>query len=299
MAWNPISGTFIQYGEDDVDASGFYLKFYASGTTAPISMADDSGGGTLLAKCALDSDGMPVNGSSAPFIPHVDQQYKIVIYRNSTDADADTIANAYKVIDELYPSLSSVTEATSNVVYGTVALAKAATFTSGKLANTKGYTTSGDGGGATYLVKTTAAYSGTPDGYGDHATDDGDFVLVLQIAGVANIRTFGAIADFTTVKTDNYGAMQAALDAARAVYVPTGDYGYDGELVVGTGKFYGDGQQNTKLHAVDATDGVKLRVGSGAVLEGIKLFGPWSASVDVGTLNIGVSDLTGIGPLAG
>ena len=225
MAWDPISGTFIQYSEDDVDASGFYLKFYASGTVTPISMADDSTGGTLLAKCVLDSDGFVQNGSGAPFIPHIDQQYKIVIYRNATDADADTIANAYKEIDELYP-LSTSGQTTT--VYGTLSAAKSGSRANGETAITSGYFSAGDGGGAEYLVKTVAAYGGTPDGYGDHATDDGNFVLVLQETK-PNFRQFGAVGDGTT---DDALPLQAAFVYGVSLYPTKGEFITHSELSI-------------------------------------------------------------------
>ena len=109
MAWTPITGTFIQYSEDNIDANGFYLKFYASGTTTPISMATDSTGTTILDKCQLDPDGMPINGSGGALIPHIEEKYKLLIYRNAADADANTFANAYKEIDGVNQFVTSDT----------------------------------------------------------------------------------------------------------------------------------------------------------------------------------------------
>ena len=102
MTWTPISGTLPQYQKSDGTlASGYYLKFYQAGTTTAFSMATDSTGGTTLAKCQINASGYPINGSSDPFIPHVNQDYKIVLYKNSTDADADTTGNADWVIDNI------------------------------------------------------------------------------------------------------------------------------------------------------------------------------------------------------
>ena len=111
MSWTPISNTEPQYEENNVAASGFYIKFYASGTTTPISMATDSTGGTLIAKAQLDTQGYPINGSSAIFIPHIDQKYKIALFRNATDADNNTLANAAWVVDALFP-VGDVTQST-------------------------------------------------------------------------------------------------------------------------------------------------------------------------------------------
>ena len=99
MSYTPITGSALQYMADSVSANNHYVKFYASGTTTPISMATDSTGGTLLSKAQFDAQGYAINGSSAPFIPHIDQKYKIVFYPNATDADANTFANAVFEID--------------------------------------------------------------------------------------------------------------------------------------------------------------------------------------------------------
>ena len=74
MAWLPISGTVPQYEVSGVAAVDHYLKFYKTGTTTPINMAIDSAGSVELAKCILDANGFPLNGSSAVFIPHITRQ---------------------------------------------------------------------------------------------------------------------------------------------------------------------------------------------------------------------------------
>ena len=109
MAWSPISGTLPQYQRSDGElASGYFIKFYATGTTTPIAMATDTSGGTTLAKCQLNSSAYPINGSSDPFIPHIDQTYKIAIYTNATDADNNTTANAEWIIDAIPVSISQI-----------------------------------------------------------------------------------------------------------------------------------------------------------------------------------------------
>lgn len=102
MAWTPISGALPQYQKSDGTlASDYYLKFYKSGTSTPFSMATDDTGGTTLAKCQLNSSGYPTTDGSAEFIPYVDQKYKMALYQNSTDADADTLGSAEWVVDTL------------------------------------------------------------------------------------------------------------------------------------------------------------------------------------------------------
>ena len=94
--------------------------------------------------------------------------------------------------------------------------------TVGQVTSTKGYTTAGDGGGATYLIKTAVDYAGTPDGYGDHSLANGN-VAVLQTEGSVNARQFGATGDGST---DDTAALQAAVIAAKngSLFIPAGAY---------------------------------------------------------------------------
>lgn len=110
MTWVPISGTLPQYSTAGNElANDYYLKFYQSGTTTPINMATDSTGGTQLAKCALSAEGYPITNpldDSSRFIPHIDQNYRIVLYTNETDADNNTTANAAFNIDGMVPQIA-------------------------------------------------------------------------------------------------------------------------------------------------------------------------------------------------
>ena len=116
MTWTPISGSVPQYqAADGTLASGYYLKFYSAGTTSPFSMATDSTGVTTLAKAQINTAGYPVNGSSDVFIPHVSQSYKIVLYKNATDADNDTTANADWVIDNISQSAAATPTQVVNI----------------------------------------------------------------------------------------------------------------------------------------------------------------------------------------
>lgn len=103
--WVPISGSALQFSKNagGAAAADYYLKFYAAGTTTAIPMATDTSGSTTLDKCKVDSNGWAVNGSDDPFIPHIDRTYKIVLYRNATDADNNTTGSAVWVIDALVP----------------------------------------------------------------------------------------------------------------------------------------------------------------------------------------------------
>ena len=103
MAFTPISNTVPQYEENGVAASGYFIKLYESGTTTPTAMATDSTGTTLLDKCELNTEGYPINGSSAVFIPHINKKYKIALFRNAADADANDLNNAAWDVDGLLP----------------------------------------------------------------------------------------------------------------------------------------------------------------------------------------------------
>ena len=64
----------------------------------------------------------------------------------------------------------------TELVFDTVSIAKAQTYTLGQLVQTKGFNSSGDGGGASYRVDVL----NSPDGLRDHATTSGNFQLTLN-----------------------------------------------------------------------------------------------------------------------
>ena len=129
MAWTPVAGLPPQYQTSTGDlASGYYLKFYADGTTTAINMATDATGGTLLDKCQLNTLGVPINGSSDVFIPFINQDYRIALYKNATDADNDTLGNADWSPDDL-PQLLTVGSAVWENFTGTPTRTGNTTFT--------------------------------------------------------------------------------------------------------------------------------------------------------------------------
>lgn len=99
MAYTPITGAWLQlHSAVNTLADGYYLKFYEANTTTPLNMATDSTGVTLLAQCKLNPNGMPISNpldNTTTFIPHMDQDYRLVIYTNETDADDDDTASAF------------------------------------------------------------------------------------------------------------------------------------------------------------------------------------------------------------
>lgn len=116
-----------------------------------------------------------------------------------------------------------------------------ATLTAGQFVQTQGHTTAGDGGGATYLIKTAAAFGGTPDGFGDHVLANGN-VAVLQIDVWSVSTRYGAINN----AVGNVAAIHAARDAGNVMLPKGNPYGvsasleYKSEKAI-SGEFYGFG----------------------------------------------------------
>lgn len=235
MAWTPISNIVPQFAKDaaGTSASGYYLKFYSSGTITPINMATDSTGGTTLAKCQLNSLGYPINGSSAVFIPHLSEKYKAVLYANDTDADANTFGNAVWVVDGLE---QQVTTSTSDFVKFTDLSANAGTSLIGHISS------------LTNAVATTSQ---------------------AKHREIKSVKAdFGAVADNSTNDTT---AIQNAINAVNAsyiggtfggeagiVYLPAGVYRISGLTLKKGVSLVGEGQGNTIL-LLDADGGTGLK----------------------------------------
>ena len=84
---------------------------------------------------------------------------------------------------------------------------KRATLNAGQTIHTKGFSSPGDGGGATYLTAGPQAV----DGYGDHLLANGN-VALLQVSGAVNVNLFGAVGDGVA---DDYENLQYAINSAR------------------------------------------------------------------------------------
>ncbi len=96
----------------------------------------------------------------------------------------------------------------------TVAALKLLSIESGVLTDTKGYVTSGDGGSATYLIKTSAEFGGTPDGFGDHTLANGN-VAVLQNDGIElHVKRFGAVGDGLV---NDFASIDACITVAENI----------------------------------------------------------------------------------
>lgn len=106
MTYSPISGTPPQYQKrlDGTLASDYWLKFYQAGTATPLSAATGPSAVTLLAKIKLNDGGYPISNpldNETVFIPYLNQDYKIVLFKSEADADANATGNADFVIDDV------------------------------------------------------------------------------------------------------------------------------------------------------------------------------------------------------
>lgn len=101
MTWEPISGDLQQYAASaSAQAAGYVLKFYETGGTTPLTVSSSSTGSPTTTDFLLDSAGY-FTLSSTRVIPHVQTAYKLIMYLNQTDADADATGSAVWTIDNI------------------------------------------------------------------------------------------------------------------------------------------------------------------------------------------------------
>ena len=240
MAFTPISNTVPQYEENGVAASGYFIKFYESGTTTPTAMATDSTGTTLLDKCELNTEGYPINSSSAVFIPHINKKYKIALFRNAADADANDLASAaWPAVDGLLPVVTVKT----TFVEGIDSVADIEGFVGvidDQQTSLKGWHPGSDvGGGILYwdssslksdhnggtVFSPTVPFSVNTSDYLDGVgeTDTGGTgCWVRKSASSINIDMFGAVPQ---VGSDSFAAIQKAVSSGvMSVIIPPKTY---------------------------------------------------------------------------
>lgn len=216
MAYTPISNSVLQYSKNagGASASDYYLKLYAASTTTPINMYSLADGTGALTKCQFDSLGFPINGSGGRFIPYIDQDYRIVLYTNSTDADANTFASAAFDVDDV-PQGASQSDLSFVKPFATLALATADTgIVAGNAINLAERTTGNGGGGMWDVI----AGTGTANGMDLVAHDTLSLTFVLRINPKFNeVDQYGANGDDDgtgTVGTDDSAIIQRAIVAA-------------------------------------------------------------------------------------
>ena len=186
MAFKAISGTVPQYmASATATASGLYLKGYDAGTTGPQSMATDDTGSTTLAKCLLNTLGYPISNpadNESVFIPHFGAPYKLVLYANATDADADTIANAVWVVDNLANELRlTVVERTGSWTIASTDIDAAYNV--------------GTGAGAYTVTVVLQATDPVPTGFVQHIRNNTSSIITIAgVVGVTiNVPTGGSL----------------------------------------------------------------------------------------------------------
>jgi len=122
MAWLAVSGIFTQYHKlGDTFGTDSYIKFYSSQTNNPINMATDNTGATQLARAKIDASGFIVTDAGSPFIPHVEEDYNLLIYQNAADADANV--NPVKSFTNISNALSELATTNTNVATNTTNIA--------------------------------------------------------------------------------------------------------------------------------------------------------------------------------
>jgi len=249
MAWQPVAGLVPQFQKSNGDlASGFYLKFFADGTSDAINMATDSTGGTLLAKAQLNSSGYPITAASAVFIPHIDQTFKISLFPTEADADANT--NAEWTVDAIGQF------STAGLAGGSVANVAALKALTGQIDNdilhVLGRVTEGDEGGGLFYF----------DANSSDADDDATIYQPTVGTGrwLRDYHTevrpewWGALRDGST---DDTAALQAAATFAEdnkfTLALSNGEYDFSSTLIFEDRiTMRGQNKEDTKLVWVGA-----------------------------------------------
>lgn len=98
------------------------------------------------------------------------------------------------------------------------------TPTNGSTVITRGATTVGDGGGATYIYRSTGASLVADDDFGFYVTATGDAYYEAVNKSVANLVQFGAVNYATNASFDCTDALVRALKAAVPVEIPAGTW---------------------------------------------------------------------------
>lgn len=209
--WIPISGIVPQATKDGNQANGMVWKFYEVGTVTPLAVATDSTGGTLTTEFLLNTQGLATL-STVVVEPHVNSAYKIVLYLNQVDADADDTGSAFYILDNI-----SLGNAFKNIhaSYDNLADALAGPDLAGSFVEWAEYTSGkGVGGGRGQVVVANPGFNLI-----NPLKSDGNYIeLILDSA--LKVSQAGALGDDTT---DNSSAIQECIDYAGQTSVSLQD----------------------------------------------------------------------------
>jgi hypothetical protein len=137
---------------------------------------------------------------------------------------------------------------------------------------TQGYTTAGDGGGATYLLVASQA----ADGFGDLVMANGN-VAVIQEALSASVLQFGAVGDGGSGDTDDTAAIQARLNVGgRIEFPPNRTYVLSAGLkVVNISYLWGAGELDVSRINNDnfAHGGIEINDNKNITIDGVHFTG--------------------------
>jgi len=81
--------------------ANYWLKSYEQGTTTPLSMYTDSGGGTAMAKAEINTNGFIITSGSALVIPWINGDYDLWLFSTEALADANDTSSALQLADDL------------------------------------------------------------------------------------------------------------------------------------------------------------------------------------------------------
>lgn len=211
MAFSPIAFTAPNYRDYKTE----WLKAYEPGTTTPKSMATDSTLNTLIAKAQLNADGFIVSAGQALIIPYIDGAYDLWLFPTEPEADANDTSSALRLADNMNSlNLTLINNLSQAYAFDTVALMQSSliVFPVNKELSTKGYTSIGDGGHASYIVK-----SGASPNIGSPTLTAGLYAE-LNDGGLSNVLQWGALGDGVT---DDSDACQAVVDSgSKDVFFP-------------------------------------------------------------------------------
>lgn len=214
---------FADVGKGITPSDGSKLFFFETGTSTPKDTYSDA--------AATTPNANPVIADANGVFPDIfiEGSYKAQL-KDKNDAqhwEADPVAS-FSTSDQ------------STTIFSTVGSMVSSSVDSGSSVSSQGYTAAGDGGGASYLVKTAAQASSDGDFVdekGNHTLANGN-IAVIQDTAVINAKQFGATGDGVT---DDIASLQAAVDfsvyrgADSEVFIPPGVYRTTTTLHLGYG----------------------------------------------------------------